>query len=70
MSKLTFDGVKEFCTPGKVLFENEEGEQRLYVGFNRVGELITDKADGFGCLAWLEAEIENWEIISLRGNNS
>ena len=36
--------------------------ERLYIGFNRVGYVVTDESTGKRSLSWHEAEITGWEI--------
>lgn len=60
--KLTFDYIRKNCKSGEHLLVNNNGEKRLYLGFNRNGALITDCSNQKGSNSWEKEEIENWTI--------
>ena len=59
---LTFEKIKAECVMGESLLVSEKGFKRLYLGFNRTGNLITDWHTGLNCSVWVEPEIKNWKI--------
>lgn len=60
---LTFERIKKECVPMETLLEFK-GEQRLYLGFNRSGQLVTDCGNGFSSNSWNESEIKDWSIYN------
>lgn len=60
--KLTFERIKKECEPMKHLLVDERGNERLYLGFNRYGSLITDAVNGEACGFYHEYEIKDWTI--------
>lgn len=44
------------------LLVDENGTERLYLGFNRSGQLITDVANGINAHYFEECEITDWTI--------
>ncbi len=62
LDKLTFKKIKEQCESGKHLLENNNDQQRLYIGFNRDGVLVTDCDYGGGSRNWSESEVKDWTI--------
>ena len=61
---MDFKTIKEKCESGDNLLMDTTGEVRLFIGFNRFGNLVTDQANGGGCIMWKEEEIKNWRIVS------
>ena len=63
---LTFNYIKENCTPGETYFVTDRGSSpRLYVGFTRSGRLVTDVgSEGHNTRAWREVEVLNWRVAS------
>ena len=59
---LTFEKIKAKCVAGESLLVDGEGYKRLYLGFNRVGALVTDAKLGNECSLWYEGEIKDWKI--------
>ena len=59
---LTFERIRKECVSGKHLLVLSLGNKRLFIGFNRVGKLITDNIYGWGCILWEEEEIGSWTI--------
>lgn len=57
---LTFERIRKECVAGETLLT--DGNERLYLGFNRKGQLVTDSAGGDLCVWWTEATIKNWRI--------
>ena len=58
---LTFERIRKECVSGKHLLVDKNGE-RLFLAFNRSGQLVTDCNDGEASIAWIEDEIISWEI--------
>ena len=59
---LTFEKIRAKCVAGESLLVDRRGDTRLYLGFNREGNLVTDRASGQDCLLVREWHIENWKI--------
>ena len=59
---LTFDIIRRKCVAGETLLIDEMGVERLYIGFNRVGSLVTDREDKGFSNHWRKEEIEKWRI--------
>ena len=59
---LTFEKIKAECVAGESLLVDEDGMDRLYLGFNRKGYLVMDTLSGNSCLSWKEDQIKNWKI--------
>ena len=59
---LTFEKIKAECVAGESLLVDRFGNSRLYLGFNRQGNLVTDNDSGEGCTYWGESEIKGWKI--------
>lgn len=60
--KLTFEQIRKECEPMKHLLVSDNGAERLYLGFNRFGHLVTDGRCGQDCVDWKEGEIKDWTI--------
>lgn len=63
---LTFETIRRECEPMKHLLVSADGKERLYLGFNREGRLITDNYSGESSLNWLEISITNWAIKKIQ----
>lgn len=62
---LTFERVERECVPGKTLLLHPvDNKPRLYLGFNRDGNIVTDFRCGGDAICWFESEIKNWKISS------
>lgn len=59
---LTFDRIKTECEPMKHLLVDGVGDKRLYLGFNRCGELVTDCSSKESSFCWSEYIINDWSI--------
>ena len=59
---LTFEKIKAECVTGESLLVDEIACKRLFLGFNRKGNLVTDMAGGRSSIDWLEPRIKNWKI--------
>ena len=59
---LTFEKIKSECVAGESLLVDQFGKSKLYLGFNRRGNLVTDNDLGEGCTYWGELEIKDWKI--------
>ncbi len=59
---LTFERIKKECAAGKSLLVDEHGDTRLYLGFTRKGDLVTDFCDGTCGIHWSRPQIKNWKI--------
>ena len=59
---LTFERIRKECVTGETLLIDKSGDQRLYLGFNRKAELVTDYVNIDGAQVWGEHSIENWRI--------
>lgn len=59
---LTFERIKKECVPMKHILVSSEGDERLYLGFNRSGYLVTDFSDRRGCASWAKEHITDWVI--------
>lgn len=58
---LTFERIKKECIPLQTLFVSPaSGQKRLYLGFNRKGNLITDNFSGCSAIVWREEDIGDW----------
>ena len=64
---LTFDRIKKECVSGKHLLVAKSGNKRLYLGFNRAGEVVTDSVDGCESATWSGHMIKNWTIEEYNG---
>jgi hypothetical protein len=62
---LTFERIKKECVPMEHLLVDEQGDGRLYLGFNRDGKLVTDHYTGSSSSSfdWRHEDyIKNWTI--------
>ena len=59
---LTFERIKKECVVGESLLVDEDGRTRLYLGFNREGQLVTDYSGGDSSIEWSQLNIEDWKI--------
>ena len=59
---LTFEKIKRECVAGESLLVDEDGDARLYLGFNRNGTLVTDFRDGTCGIHWSRPQIKDWKI--------
>jgi hypothetical protein len=67
---LTFETIRKECVSMKHLLLDRKGERRLYLGFNRKGELITDHCSGDGSNEWSECRVEKWTIEPYTGEEN
>lgn len=58
---LTFERIRSECTPMEHLLVDGDGRERLYLGFNREGELVTDNISK-GSIHWKEEDVHAWSI--------
>lgn len=66
--RLTFERIKKECVSGKHLLVAKSGNKRLYLGFNRAGEVVTDCVDGCEATTWSGHMIKNWTIEEYKGD--
>ena len=67
---LTFQKIKRKCIPNESLLLDEVGQaERLYLGFNREGRLVTDMSSGTDCLQWSEKQIKDWKVSDKTWND-
>lgn len=59
---LTFERIRKECVTGETLLVDKLGNERLYLGFNRKGQLVTDHSSGSSSRPWDEIYIEDWKI--------
>ena len=54
--------IKEKGVLGETILVDKKGKERMIIGFNRQGRLVTDDFSGVGSMAWAEATIIEWAI--------
>ena len=59
---LTIERIKKECVAGESLLVDEDGDTRLYLGFNRNGTLVTDLPEGTYSVHWSQNLIKDWKI--------
>ena len=59
---LSFERIRENCVTGETLLTDQYGFNRLYLGFNRRGYLVTDHREGDGCSQYTQDQIKDWRI--------
>lgn len=59
---LTFERIRKECVTGETLLVDMAGDKRLYLGFSRKGQLVTDQYNGLNSLSLKEDDIKNWRI--------
>jgi hypothetical protein len=58
--KLTFEFIRNNLVPMKHLLVDANGDKRLYLGFNRQGNLVTDSFSKVNSVSWHESGIKDW----------
>lgn len=68
--KLTFEFIRNNLVPMKHVLIDTLGRKRLYLGFNREDELVTDDFTGWGSFTLVESTIEDWTYEDYNESNT